>query len=586
VATRYWVGGGSAGNWTSTGNTNWGTASGTRDNASVPTNADDVIFDDHANGNTPCTVSAASTCKSVTFTGGTGWTNTFVINSGQTLTVAGSVTLNSGMTWTASTGTMTISAASTITSNTKAIPCACTMTSAVTYTLGDDVTVNGVCTTGNNSTSTFNGNTLTCAGGHTGTSRSTGTTKFLLTGGNITSNGQTSYSSRYIGNPVEIAGNVTLTNHYLVGGSTITYTSGTITWGAYSIQLGASQTLSGTWPSTTKIDNRSTVTLTIDANNTIASLAMNVNGSLTLAGSYDLTITTTTFAVSTGVIALNRSTHNFGDIIVNAGIAGGFSGAYDVSCPSVAIRAGGTFTFTAGQTLTVSTVFTTCGCLGATTTVKSGSASTAFTITFNGALADFSIYRTTLTDVTFTNACYAYYSTGLLTRTSGVTDFTSNPSFYSDPGEASVKTGTDYKYDSQTNNKTGTYTGGDRWTDPGEANVRLATAYRANRTVDNKTGTCAVPAAANVLSGVAVDATTGTFDEAARNTDPGIAKVLSGTTYKIANASLTGTLSISAPSTADVTAAVSTIVLPGSPPAPGVPPTATDYAWAALQGVV
>lgn len=40
------------------------------------------------------------------------------------------------------------------------------------------------------------------------------------------------------------------------------------------------------------------------------------------------------------------------------------------------------------------------------------------------------------------------------------------------------------------------------------------------------------------------------------------------------------------PTLAAVTAAIPGIVLPGTPPTPSDPPTATDYAWAALQGVV
>jgi hypothetical protein len=58
---------------------------------------------------------------------------------------------------------------------------------------------------------------------------------------------------------------------------------------------------------------------------------------------------------------------------------------------------------------------------------------------------------------------------------------------------------------------TGTYDGSDRWTDPGTTNVRSGTAYKANSTSNNETGSCVVPAAADVRSGVAVDATTGTL---------------------------------------------------------------------------
>jgi hypothetical protein len=79
------------------------------------------------------------------------------------------------------------------------------------------------------------------------------------------------------------------------------------------------------------------------------------------------------------------------------------------------------------------------------------------------------------------------------------------------------------------------------YSDPAIANVRSGTTYKYEANANNKTGTCAVPAASNVLSGVAVDATTGTFDEAARNTDPLEANVKTGTNYKIKNVSKTGT---------------------------------------------
>ena len=48
---------------------------------------------------------------------------------------------------------------------------------------------------------------------------------------------------------------------------------------------------------------------------------------------------------------------------------------------------------------------------------------------------------------------------------------------------------------------------------------------------------------ANIISSTDGSVTAGTFDEAARNTDPGIANVKSGTTYKIQNSDLTGTMS-------------------------------------------
>lgn len=79
---------------------------------------------------------------------------------------------------------------------------------------------------------------------------------------------------------------------------------------------------------------------------------------------------------------------------------------------------------------------------------------------------------------------------------------------------------------------------------PAIADVRKNTAYAGA----DLTGGCYVPAAAGVLSGVNVDATQGTFDEAARNVDPGVTKVMSPAAggpahYHIQGSELIGTAS-------------------------------------------
>lgn len=110
-ADRYWVGGGASANWNATGNTNWGTASGTQDNASVPGVDDNVIFDNHANGNTPCTLTASTTINSLVMTG---WVNTLTHNASVILTIDGqngggdSLILASGMTYTTTPATSRI----------------------------------------------------------------------------------------------------------------------------------------------------------------------------------------------------------------------------------------------------------------------------------------------------------------------------------------------------------------------------------------------------------------------------------------------------------------------------------------------
>jgi hypothetical protein len=84
MANRYWVGGGSSSNWNATGNTNWGTASNTQDNAAEPTAADDVFFDGVGTGAADCVISANAVCRSINCTG---YANTITHNAGVTLAV-------------------------------------------------------------------------------------------------------------------------------------------------------------------------------------------------------------------------------------------------------------------------------------------------------------------------------------------------------------------------------------------------------------------------------------------------------------------------------------------------------------------
>lgn len=132
---RYWVGGCSTTDWNCTSPiTNWGTASNTQDNASVPDSTNDVIFDGVGTGASNSTISAAITIKSLDMTG---YTNTLTHNA-FVLTVAGSVTLVSGMIYTPlATSTITLSATGTFTTGGKLIPLM-TITAGTT-TLGDNL---------------------------------------------------------------------------------------------------------------------------------------------------------------------------------------------------------------------------------------------------------------------------------------------------------------------------------------------------------------------------------------------------------------------------------------------------------------
>ena len=290
AVTRYWVGGGSSGNWNATGNTNWGSASGTRDNQAVPTASEDVVFDDHSNGNTPCTVTAAAACKTLTFTGGTGWTNTFTVNSSQAITVSGDVTLNSAMTY-AGAGTLTMgTAGSVLDTNTKTITGGFTIGSN-SVTLAENIDVNGLF----NQASGDSG-ALTAAapvnanfgGGMTVSRKTTLTNVTIILDGTGTWGGTTT-NGRYLDGNVTInagAGTITMSSPSW-GGGTLTYTDGTISSGTTTFSLNETGTFAGEFPTTAFYNLAVTAasTLTIDhalyVTNNLALAA-----SLTMSGDY------------------------------------------------------------------------------------------------------------------------------------------------------------------------------------------------------------------------------------------------------------------------------------------------------------
>jgi len=102
MATRYLVGGGSTNELRATGNTNWGTASGVQDNASVPGAKDDIIVDGAGvGGNGNFTLTGNLACKSITITSGYSGN---ITHSGGILSIYGSVSFNSSGQWTDSGG--------------------------------------------------------------------------------------------------------------------------------------------------------------------------------------------------------------------------------------------------------------------------------------------------------------------------------------------------------------------------------------------------------------------------------------------------------------------------------------------------
>ena len=95
-ANRHWVGNGGNTNWNSSPDTNWGSASGLDDNASIPGAADDVIFDHFSPLLTTANISADITVLSVNTTGAAmTWTHANDV----TLTIGGSLTIDVNMTY-------------------------------------------------------------------------------------------------------------------------------------------------------------------------------------------------------------------------------------------------------------------------------------------------------------------------------------------------------------------------------------------------------------------------------------------------------------------------------------------------------
>ena len=134
MADRYWVGGTAA--WDGTVGTKWATTSGGAGGASVPTSADAVFFTNLSTGT--CTISAGNTgALSINCTGFTG-----TIAGATNITVAGSVTLVAGMTY-SHTGTISFTGTATLTSAGKTFSPITIIGAGITVTLGDALSSSG-----------------------------------------------------------------------------------------------------------------------------------------------------------------------------------------------------------------------------------------------------------------------------------------------------------------------------------------------------------------------------------------------------------------------------------------------------------
>ena len=153
MASRYWVGG--TATWNGIAGTKWAETSGGPSGFSVPTTADDVFFDAASSG--VCTIDAGNTgAKSLDCTGFTGT----ITGSITPITVAGSVTLAAGMTWT-HTSTVTISGAATLTTAGKPFSAVVVDAAGFTVQLGDALNLNTRSVTVTQGTFTTNNYSIT-----------------------------------------------------------------------------------------------------------------------------------------------------------------------------------------------------------------------------------------------------------------------------------------------------------------------------------------------------------------------------------------------------------------------------------------
>ena len=205
---------------------NWSLIDGGGATGVVPTSSDDAFFSNNS-GN--CVLNAASlVCKTLDFTKGTGYANTFTITN--PITVSGSVTLSSTMTITG-TQYININATATLTSNGKTWTGGFGLTNAVTVTLADNwvITGNINITTG---AIVINGNQITLNGGMTigGAAPSlSGTTTLVFGNGTFSGAGSNGVSNNITINSAGSVSVGTSGSPFILTGGTFTYTAGTIT---------------------------------------------------------------------------------------------------------------------------------------------------------------------------------------------------------------------------------------------------------------------------------------------------------------------------------------------------------------------
>lgn len=278
MAARFWIGGGTNANWNASPTTNWAATSGGTVRVAAPTVSDDVTFDGAGvTGNSNSTISTTQSVLSLTFT--SGYTQAVTLNG--ILTIAGNFTDNTAHTY-VNNASLTISAASTITSGGKAWPNNVSFTGNNTKTLSGNWTISGILTI--SGATVLNSSTINLGGGLIAANLLSGTTLLNLTSGATWSGGSAVSNSLTLGSGTTVSGLVSYNTGTLTSGSGVTTTGSTL-----------SMSGSGTYNTVGTIWNNISTTLT-GATITLNSL-LSVGGILSF-----FAIANLTFAGSAGFI--------------------------------------------------------------------------------------------------------------------------------------------------------------------------------------------------------------------------------------------------------------------------------------------
>jgi hypothetical protein len=278
-ASRYWQKQNASFNWNATGPTNWGSASGVSDGASVPTSVDDVFFDGvGANGNINSIISATITVLSYTVT--SGYTATMTFNA--ILTISTNITLSTPYTLVGGSGIST-TGNGTITSNGKIWDRTFSFANTITKTLVGNFRITGLFSYANNAFITFNRTTteeviVSNLFPTTASMGIFGTAILRIVGGNI------DITNGTLGGTTILDGNIVFT--VAIVNNSLTYQSGNIT-GTRFLKINGAVTLNTNGMSFITVD--------------VGSSPVTLNSTLTVTGTMTLTFVTT-FSGTSGFI--------------------------------------------------------------------------------------------------------------------------------------------------------------------------------------------------------------------------------------------------------------------------------------------